>query len=183
MPAEPKPTNTVKPSKTKLIRVASIKEPPLPQETPAGTKFALTVVTLNFKQEDLACTKEVYATVKSTRPNYKVHSDWLLTVDPSSGLIVRVTETPKPNTMPGFTRTDEGKEPSKFVVISLFPDGSSAVTGIPERTPDAIASEIQDSVTEVEDEIHTGMKVGRFIVMEKREVPGSTEIHVDPMPR
>jgi len=172
-----------KAAKPKLVRVAALKSLPAPKETPGGTQFLLTVVTATFKQEDWACTPTVYNWAKATQPAYKVHVEWVLTIDPISGMITHVTETPKPTTMPGFKQVDEGKEATKFVVVKLFPDGSSAITGIPERVTEDITSEIQTVVTESEEPIHTGMKLGRFIVMERREVPGSTEIHVDPMPR
>lgn len=138
---------------------------------------------MNFKQEDWACTKEVYKWAQATQPAFKVHNEWVCQIDPESKLVTRITETPKPNSMPGFTKTADGKEPSKFVVVSLFPDGSNAVTNIPERVSEAMVSEIVEAVTGAETELHTGQKVGRFIVARRSEEPGSTEIHVDPMPR
>lgn len=183
MAEDTKTTPATRPAKTRLIRVAAIKELPLPVETPSGVKFALTIVTAAFKQEDVACTKEVYEWAKTARPSYHVHSEWVITTDATTGVITRVMETPKPNSMPGFTKVEDGREASKCVVISLYPDGSSAVTGLPERANEAIATEIQNAVTDVEVPIHTGMQVGRFVVTEKREVFGATEIHVDPMPK
>lgn len=178
-----KPTPAKKAVKPKLVRIAALKELPTPKETPGGTQFLLTVVTATFKQEDWPCTQTVYNWARATKPAYKVHVEWVLTIDPTTNLVTHVTETPKPTSIPGFKQVDEGKETTKFVVISLFPDGSSAVTGIPERVTEDVSSEIQTAVTDSEEPIHTGMKIGRFIVMERREVPGSTEIHVDPMPR
>lgn len=172
-----------KAGKPKLVRIAALKNLPAPKETPSGTQFALTVVSATFKQEDWPCTPTVYNWAKATQPAYKVHVEWVLTIDPVSGLITHVTETPKPTSIPGFKQVEEGREPSKFVVVKLFPDGSSAITGIPERVTEDVTAEIQAAVTDSEEPLHTGMKVGRFIIQERREVPGSTEIHVDPMPR
>lgn len=189
MPDETKPTVAPeKPQikgvdKQKRIRIASIKEPPIPQESATGTKFALTVVTMGFKQEDVPCTQQVYAWVKETRPSFKVHSDWVLTVDKTSGLVVHVTETAKPTSMPGFKVSDETREPAKNVVVSLYPGGASAITGIPDRVSDQVLDEIHAAVADYDEVIHVGSKVGRFSVVKVSEVPGATEVHVDQNPR
>jgi UDP-N-acetyl-D-mannosaminuronate dehydrogenase len=39
------------------------------------------------------------------------------------------------------------------------------------------------AVQEAADELTPGIKVGRYVVLERREITGATEIHIDPMPR
>lgn len=160
-----------------------MKPPEDPTGEPNDLKFTLQVVTMNGKQEHWACTKAVYQWALATKPHLNVHVEWVLTLEPVTNLVTHVTESLKPNSMPGFNRTDDGKEPSKNVIITLYPDGSAAPTNIPERVGEDIVSEIQTLVVDAENDIHMGQKIGRFIVSARHEEVGMTHIHVDPMPR
>ena len=158
----------------------AIKAPPAPTEIPGREpQFALTVVNAKYAQVDMPCLKKVYAWCLQYKPAFKPQSEWLLTIDPVTNLITHVTEAPKPSTMPGFTVEGDHREASPYVVMSLKTDGSIEIASVPERVPDAVLSEIQDALIAADNEIHVGLKVGRFTVMQKTELPGRTDVYVD----
>lgn len=171
----------------KLLRVAALKPPIKPVEKDGeDTVYCIHYVTMDGKAiTDHPCTKSVFTWLRAERPWFNVRDHFVLNVDPETGVVTHVSETRKPDLLPSFKRTpEEGREaPSKYVKIALYPDGSSAAMHIPERVSDGIITEIQQEITSAEEELHPGTKIGRFILMERREVQGETHFIVDPMPR
>lgn len=174
-----------KPVKSRLVRVLHIKanlSPP--DDTGDEVRYSIPVVTTLFKEEQWPCTQQVYQWAQTNQPWLNVRCEWTVTVDPNqNNLVTNVTPKEVDAGMPGFTKVAPPTEPSKYVVVRLNPDGTGSVVGIPDRCGEAIASEIQNAVMDHSEPIHSGTKVGRFIVHSRSEVPGATEIHVDPMPR
>lgn len=169
--------------KPSLLRVASLKPCEMPLEVAGGVTYRMVYVTMNGKQVVHPCTKAVYNLIVTTKPDFDKKSDFVLTLDPSTDVVTHLTKQPKPDGMLGFKKEAEGVINSKAVILSLYSDGSLAPIHVPERVTENTIEEIMTAVRETTDELTPGIKVGRYVVLERREITGATEIHVDPMAR
>lgn len=163
--------------RNRLLRVPTLKVP----MKPVDGKYTIHYVTSAGKARSrVSCTKQVYDWLHATRSWNKVHSDWVLTIDPSTDTVVHVTEAPRPSTTPGFHRVTDGKPLNKNVILTLHGDGSVRLKELPDKLRDSVANDIQNAVADYEGEIHAGSELGKFKVMEKHEVLGAVELHIDP---
>ncbi len=172
--------------KPRLERVASLKPCEMPQSLGDGSiRYQMCYVTATGKQVYKDCTKAVYQKITAGTPplDFRKKSDFVLTIDVVKNLVTSIVEQAKPDTMPGFTREDEKKAESNAIIFKLYPDTSVMLTSVPERVSEATIQQIQDAIEATEETILPGMKLASYTVLEKREVVGATEIHVDPMPR
>jgi hypothetical protein len=166
-----------------VVELAAIKYPPPPDTIDGDVVYRLEVVTTRSKLELWRCTREVYNMVKNSMAHMKMHVKWIATIDPDSGLVVNLTE--KSTIKSNMTRAhEESRDMAGTVLINLMPDGTSEFSGtVPAAVDLGMLREIQDAVMSHKDAIRPGTKLGRFMVIERREPIGRTEIYVDPMPR
>jgi hypothetical protein len=172
--------------KPRLERVASLKpcEMPLAQED-KSVLYQMCYVTFAGKQTYKPCTKGVYQKITGQKLDYHKKSDFVLTFDRQGNteIVTHIVEQPKPDLMPGFKREDEKKEASNALIIALYGDGSLAPINVPERVTESTIQSVMDHISEADSDILPGSRLGDHVVLERREVVGATEIHVDPMPR
>jgi len=185
---ETKTAEPVRPAKaktTRLLRVASLKpcELPIEEESTGKVKYQMVYVTSGGKQVTQECTKAVYNRIRLGSLDYHKKSDFTLTIDKATEVVSNIVEQPRPDSMPGFKREDPAQEAPKHLVLGLYPDGSIDPRSIPEKVSPALLQEIIDAVEASEDDLKPLTPVGRFAIMERRELVGATELTIDPMPR
>ncbi len=179
--AKPQPSR-----KPRLERVASLKpcEMPLEQED-KSILYQMCYVTFTGKQIYKPCTKGVYQKITGQKLDYHKKSDFVLTFERKGQeeIVSHIVEQPKPDLMPGFKREEEKKESSNVLIIALYSDGSLAPINVPERVTETTIQSVMDHISGADSDILPGSRLGEHVVLERREVVGATEIHVDPMPR
>lgn len=176
---------TNKPSfrRPRLLRVASLK-PGLIEETDGGSTYKLCYVTMEGKQVYHICDKSVFLKVAMAKLDFHKKSDFVLSIDPESNRITQITEQAKADSMVGFKKEGpDGKEDSKAVIISLWPNGSVSPLHVPERVTESTIQAMMDAICNATDDIDPGSKLGDYTVLKTTKEVGSTEIHIDPMPR
>ena len=179
---ETKIETRMRPPRNRLLRVPTLKPSRDPEGPEGSRQYTIHYVTSAGKATEVPCTHQVYKWLAMARPWHMVQKDFVLSIDPTSGTVVHVTEAQRPSPSPIFQRVSEGKPASKNVILTLHEDRSVRLKELPDRINDNIINEIQNAVADFEGDIHPGIKVGRFNVAEKHEVLGAVELHIDPMP-
>ena len=175
------PKTVISRPKNRLLRVPTLKPSARIPEGPKGhERYAINYVTSAGKGQETPCSPQIYNWLQSTKPWRQVQKDFVLSIDPNTGMVVHVTEVNRPSSSPGFQRVSDGKPQSKNVILTLHEDHSIRLKELPDRINDSLINEIQNAVADFEGTIHAGSKVGRFDVVEKHEVLGAVELHIDP---
>ncbi len=179
------PAKPVRAKTTRLIRVVSLKpcELPIEEEGSGKIKYQMVYVSGGGTQVTKECSKLVYNRITGGSLDYHKKSDFTLTIDKATEVVIGIVEQLRPDLMPGFKREDPAQEVPKHLVLALYPDGSIDPRSIPDKVSPAILQEIIDAVEASDEDLKPLTPVGRFAIMERRELVGATELTIDPMPR